>query len=235
MRSAASCCQPRHESSRPRGARTGRGPDVIGEDSNSGGGRWRGLPVASMAVSTLAALETVARGGAPPAARRRRARADRPRTRDGRAARRLGRCRLRPDHGLRQPRERADRPGGRARAAAQPVRSHAVGAGEPLDARDGARHALPALRVAAARPLGRARRARRAAAARCSTRDVVPVIPSQGLGRQLGRPRAARPPRARADRRGRGVVRGRAHAGRPTRCGAPASSPSSWPRRRASR
>ena len=51
----------------------------------------------------------------------------------------------------------------------------------------------------------------------------------------LGRPRAARPLRARADGRGSGARRQTAHwSRRRPRCGPPASSRSSWPRRRAS-
>ena len=110
MRSAASCCQPRHESSRPRGARTGRGPDVIGEDTNSG------------PAPGLAGVSSSIDGRDDPCrardrrpwrhavrARRERACAHRARARDGRAARRLGRGRVRPDDRLRQPRERAHR------------------------------------------------------------------------------------------------------------------------------
>ena len=44
-------------------------------------------------------------------------------------------------------------------------------------------------------------------------RDVLPVVPSRGLGRRVGRPRAARARRGRALRRGRGDLRRRA-AGR---------------------
>ncbi len=93
------------------------------------------------------------------------------------------------------------------------VRSHAVGAGPPLDGGRRARDAAAARRVAAARALRRAARVRRAArgAARARRR---PGDPEQGLGRLLGRSRAARAPRARADRRGRGDCRRRAAAGR---------------------
>ena len=62
------------------------------------------------------------------------------------------------------------------------------------------------------------------AAARAARRRRPAGDPGQGLGRRLGRPRAARPSRRRADRRGRGAPRRRASCRRPRRCPDRASS-----------
>ena len=73
-----------------------------------------------------------------------------------------------------------------------------------------------------ARPLRRARRRDRHAARRAQRRPRA-LRAVAGLGRRLGRPRAARAPDAGAARRGRVLVDGSARAGRGACCATPAS------------
>ena len=95
-----------------------------------------------------------------------------------------------------------------ARLQVNLLRSHAVGSGEPLP-----REVVRAMLALLAASLRRGHSGVRAEVVELLlamlAHDVVPRIPSQRLGRLLGRPRAARPPGARADRRGRGARRRR--------------------------
>ena len=81
--------------------------------------------------------------------------------------------------------------------------------------------------------LGRAPATLDAARRACSTRGPHPGRAGAGLGRRLGRPRAARAYGRRADRRRRGLRRRRAAAGAPRRSPAPASRRSCSARRKA--
>ena len=83
------------------------------------------------------------------------------------------------------------------------VLSHSVGTGEPLARRRGAAGARDQGREPGARPFGRAARAGRCAAGAVQRRRAA-AHSVQGLGRRLGRPRAAGAPGLRADRRRRG-------------------------------
>ena len=84
------------------------------------------------------------------------------------------------------------------------LRSHAVGSGEPLDA-EVVRGMLLLLASSLRRGHSGVRAGGRRAAARAARARRRPGDPEPRLGRLVGRPRAARPPRARADRRGRGA------------------------------
>ena len=163
-------------------------------------------------MPTLEELEAVARGAAPAPLDG----ADRERIAAARAvveaALESGDGGLRRHDRLRPARERADRAVRRRAAAGQPA-ALARGRLRPAAAGGGrARDAAAARLLAAARPLGRAGRAGRAGARPARARRHA-GDPEQGLGRLVGRPRAARAPRAGADRRGRGDVR-RASAAR---------------------
>ena len=83
------------------------------------------------------------------------------------------------------------------------VRSHAVGAGPPLPG-EVVRGMLALLAASLRRGHSGVREEVVELLLAMLERGVVPVVPSQGLGRLLGRPRAAGPRRARAHRRGRG-------------------------------
>ena len=93
------------------------------------------------------------------------------------------------------------------------LRSHAVGSGEPLDA-----EIVRGMVLLLASSLRRGHSGVRPEVVELLLallgHDVVPVIPEPRLGRVVGRSGPARPPRAGADRGGRGHGRRRAAAGR---------------------
>ena len=93
------------------------------------------------------------------------------------------------------------------------VLSHAAGVGEPIPEKIA--RLVMALKVASlAQGASGVRWTTVEHLLECLRRGLIPLIPSQGLGRRLWRPRAARPSRRRADRRRRHLHRWRARAGR---------------------